>query len=189
MPIIKFPANFTFSFCWSQHRRPTHFSDVKITNKSIEIMTKMEFLVSRVFCTSDVGDWSISPAGTPGMKGTCEATKILFNFHFFFFLTFTFYCALTYFVFSSHFHFFFCTLTRITSIFCIGIGTILILSTMDFFILIRPESDQTFPCSWLANMGFGDLISVTLVVEDAQNFLMLLKISKCLSTSDCWATN
>ena len=85
MHIKKFPANFTFSFCWSQHRRPTHFSDVKITNKSIEIMTKMEFLVSRVFCTSDVGDWSISPAGTPGMKGTCEATKILFNFHFFFF--------------------------------------------------------------------------------------------------------
>ena len=56
MHIKKFPANFTFSFCWSQHRRPTHFSDVKITNKSIEIMTKMEFLVSRVFCTSDVGD-------------------------------------------------------------------------------------------------------------------------------------
>ena len=151
MHIKKFPANFTFSFCWSQHRRPTHFSDVKITYKSIEIMTKMEFLVSRVFCTSDVGDWSISPAGTPGMKGTREATKILFNFHFFFFLTFTFYCALTYFVFSSHFHFFFCTLTRITSIFCIGIGTILILSTMDFFIFIRPESDQTFPCNWLAN--------------------------------------
>ena len=119
--------------------------------KSMKIMTNMEFLVSRKFCTSDVGDWSISPAGTPGMKGTCEATKILFNFHFFFFLTFTFYCALTYFVFSSHFHFFFCTLTRITSIFCIGIGTILILSTMDFFIFIRPESDQTFPCNWLAN--------------------------------------
>ena len=56
MPIIKFPANFTFSFCWSQHRRPTHFSDVKITNKSMEIMTNMEFLVSRKFCTSDVGD-------------------------------------------------------------------------------------------------------------------------------------
>ena len=118
MPIIKFPANFTFSFCWSQHRRPTHFSDVKITNKSMEIMTNMEFLVSRKFCTSDVGDWSISPAGTPGMKGTCEATKILFNFHFFFFSHF----LLTYFVFSSHFLFFYCTLTRIASIFCLVLG-------------------------------------------------------------------
>ena len=124
-----------------------------------------------------------------GWKERVRQRKYCSTFIFSSSLTFTFYCALTYFVFSSHFHFFFCTLTRITSIFFIGIGTILILSTMDFFIFIRPESDQTFPCNWLANMGFGDLISVTLVVEDAQNLLMLLKISKCFSTSDCWATN
>ena len=119
--------------------------------KSMKIMTNMEFLVSRKFCTSDVGDWSISPAGTPGMKGTCEATKILFNFHFFFF---------------SHFYFLLCT-----HLFCLffslsllllyshqncihilfGIGTLLMLSNMDFFTFIRPDSDQNFPCNWLAN--------------------------------------
>ena len=154
--------------------------------KSMKIMTNMEFLVSRKFCTSDVGDWSISPAGTPGMKGTCEATKILFNFHFFFF---------------PHFYFLLCA-----HLLCLffSLSLLFLHSHQNYFHILywywnnlnivqhgfmRPESDQTFPCNWLANMGFGDLISVTLVVEDAQNLLMFLKISKCFSTSDCWATN
>ena len=135
---VQFSANFHFSFRWSQHRRPTHFSDVKITNKSMEIVTNMEFLVSRKFCTSDVGDWSISPAGTPGMKGTCEATKILFNFHFFFF---------------PHFYFLLCA-----HLLCLFFSlSLLLLHSHQNYFHILCWYWNTFNVLMLSNMDFSHL--------------------------------